>query len=79
MKCRLRILMAEKDPPLSQKLLALETGLSPTTVNQLYGNKFKLVAVSTVETLCEYFGVGIGDLFSMEEIVEDDREENDEA
>lgn len=65
MFCRLAVLMAEKDPQLSQRQLAKNTGLDITTINRLFTNNFSRVDVSTVETLCNYFGKNIGDLFDM--------------
>jgi putative transcriptional regulator len=65
MFCRLAILMAEKDPQLSQRQLARDTGLDVTTINRLFTNNFSRVDVSTVETLCNYFGRTVGDLFEM--------------
>jgi putative transcriptional regulator len=60
--------MAERDPPLNQKRLASETGLSPTTINQLYNNNFTRVDTRTVETLCNYFDRDVGELFTMREV-----------
>lgn len=71
MYCRLAVLMAEKYPPLTQKQLAKDTKLSPTTVNQLFQNRFRRVDVTTVETLCNYFGKEVGDLFVMRETDEE--------
>ncbi|MCC5641290.1 helix-turn-helix transcriptional regulator [Nostoc sp. CHAB 5844] len=65
MFCRLAVLMAEKDPQLSQRQLARDTGLDVTTINRLFTNNFSRVDVSTVETLCNYFGRNVGDLFEM--------------
>ena len=48
---------------LDQKTLAVETGLSPTTVHKLYNNKFGRVDTNTIEVLCSYFNKDIGDLF----------------
>jgi len=67
MFCRLAVLMAEKDPQLSQRQLAFITGLDVTTINRLFTNNFSRVDVSTVETLCNYFKKNIGDLFEMRE------------
>ena len=63
--CRLAVLMAEKDPQLSQRQLAKETGLSPTTINRLFTNKFDRVDVNTIETLCNYFEREVGELLTM--------------
>ena len=67
MFCRLAVLMAEKDPQLSQRQLAKDTGLDITTINRLFTNNFSRVDVGTVENLCNYFGKNIGDLFDMRE------------
>lgn len=68
MFCRLAVLMAEKDPQLSQRQLAIDTGLSPTTVHKLFTNKFERVDTNTVETLCDYFHKEVGDLFVLRDI-----------
>ncbi|MCC5609894.1 helix-turn-helix domain-containing protein [Nostoc sp. CHAB 5834] len=65
MFCRLAVLMAEKDPQLSQRQLAKETGLDITTINRLFTNNFSRVDVGTVEVLCNYFTREVGDLFEM--------------
>jgi putative transcriptional regulator len=65
MYCRLAVLMAEKDPRLSQKQLSEETGLDTMTINRLFTNRFSRVDISTIETLCNYFGKDVGDLFEM--------------
>lgn len=65
MFCRLAVLMAEKDPQLSQRQLAKETGLDITTVNRLFTNNFSRIDVSTVEALCNYFDKEVGDLLQM--------------
>ncbi|MBE9190621.1 helix-turn-helix transcriptional regulator [Gloeocapsopsis crepidinum LEGE 06123] len=54
-------------PPLSQRRLARETNLSPTTINLIYLNKFNRIDNATIEKLCDYFGVEIGELLYLEE------------
>ncbi|MEB3280550.1 MAG: helix-turn-helix transcriptional regulator [Lyngbya sp.] len=66
--CKLAVLMAERDPHLSQRQLARELELSPTTINQLFGNKFKRIDVETVEKLCKYFQCEIGELFILKPV-----------
>jgi putative transcriptional regulator len=61
--CRLAVLMAKKHPPLTQRGLAKETGLSPTTVNRLCRNLIRRADVSTVDRLCNDFKCQVGDLF----------------
>lgn len=63
MYCRLAILMAEKRPGLTQSEIARATGMALTTVNRLFNNTFSRVDKGTVESLCDYFGCEIGDLF----------------
>ena len=68
MFCRLAILMAEKNAKLTQKQLAKDTGLSPTTVHQLFNNDFRRVDTHTIEAICNYFGCQIGDLFELRDL-----------
>lgn len=65
MYCRLAVLMAEKNPQLSQRQLARETGLDITTINRLYTNNFSRVDINTIEVLCNYFEKNVGDLLEM--------------
>lgn len=67
MHCRLAVLMADKDPGLSQRKLAEATGLSPHTLRPLMFNRFQRVDKNTVEKLCHYFGCSITDLFELRE------------
>ncbi len=67
MYCRLAILMAEKNPQLSQRQLARETDLDITTINRLFTNNFSRVDTKTVEVLCDYFQKDVGDLFEVRE------------
>lgn len=39
-----------------------ETGLSTTTITKLANNQSQMVGLGTMEKLCEYFGVGVGDV-----------------
>ena len=72
MFCRLAVLMAEKDPSLSQSRLAEETGLGGTTIYRLFNNKFGRVDKNTIEVLCRYFDKDVGDLFVMRSFNEED-------
>jgi len=67
MYCRLAVLMAEKNPQLSQRQLARETNLDITTINRLFTNNFSRMDTNTVETLCDYFQRSVGDLFEVRE------------
>ncbi|PIG93916.1 transcriptional regulator [Gloeocapsopsis sp. IPPAS B-1203] len=59
--------MDEQYPHLSQRRLARETGLSPTTINLIYLNKFNRIDNTTLEKLCGYFGIEVGELLYLEE------------
>ena len=68
MYCRLAVLMAEKDPRLTQRRLSRETRLSVTTVNRLHNNDFERVDTATVNTLCNYFGCDVGELIVLKKV-----------
>lgn len=51
---------------LTQQQLAARTGLSPTTVGQIYRNAFVRLDGGTAEVLCRFFDVQLGDLFYLE-------------
>jgi putative transcriptional regulator len=63
MRCRLAVLMAEKDPQLSLAKVARDVNLSYPTLHNLRRNHFKRVDTLTVSKLCEYFDCDINDLF----------------
>jgi putative transcriptional regulator len=65
--CRLRVLMAEHEPPLTQSALIEATKLGSHTVSRLCNNTFNRVDKSTVETLLTFFQCDIGDLFVTKE------------
>lgn len=67
MHCRLAVLMAEKDPKLTQRKLAQALGISLTTVNKLYNGRPLEARIDpeVVEKVCDYFGCGVGDLFTL--------------
>ena len=76
--CRLNVLMAERNlrlakegKHLSQRGLAEELDISPTTVNKLYNGRPMIARIDpeVVEKVCNYFGCDVGDLFEMREDV----------
>jgi DNA-binding Xre family transcriptional regulator len=75
--CKLKELM--KKEGLNQLQLSEATGLSPTTVGNLYRNRFSRIDVSTLKTLCKYFRVGIEGLFEVVFEEEDIQRESDSA
>lgn len=60
--------MGQTEKRLTQRRLAIETGIATTTLNRLFKNDFSRVDVNTVEALCNYFGCEVGDIFVMKEI-----------
>jgi putative transcriptional regulator len=76
MHCQLSVLLAKKNLELaqdggqvSQRSLAKQLGLSPTTVNKLYNGRplTGRIDPETVEKICDYFQCGIDELFTLKE------------
>lgn len=65
MRCRLRVLMAERE--ITQIQLRETLGLGSHTISKLYNNRFDRVDRETIEKLCDYFGVGVGELFTLQD------------
>lgn len=65
MRCRLRVLMAEKE--ITQTQLRESLGLGSHTISKLYNNRFDRVDRETIEKLCDYFGIEVGDLFVLKD------------
>jgi putative transcriptional regulator len=57
---------------LDQKTLAVETGLSPTTVGKIYRGQFNRIDNNTVMVLCQYF-----ELKTISELIEIEWEKDD--
>jgi putative transcriptional regulator len=70
MYCQLAVLMAQRDQRLSQRQLALQLGLSVTTINKLYNGRPLTARIepNTVEKICDYFGCEISDLFVLRDV-----------
>lgn len=60
-KSNLPMLMAEKKIR-SLRKLSQETGVSAPALGRLYDGTNIRIDYSTIEALCKYFGVGIGEL-----------------
>jgi len=65
-KCNLKQLILNKSAGNSHRITYAEiseaTGLSTTTITKLANNQSALVGISTLDRLCAYFGVGVGEL-----------------
>lgn len=57
--------MAERE--ITQLQLREALGLGSHTVSKLYNNKFDRVDRETIEKLCDYFNIEIGDLFTLKD------------
>jgi putative transcriptional regulator len=60
-RCTLWKLMGERKMNVAE--LARETGLPRSTIDGLYKDEARRVDLMAVDTLCEYFGCEISDLF----------------
>jgi len=49
------------------------TGVSKTTLHKIYNDQSSRIDFDTIDKLCEYLEVGVGDLF---EYVTEDKEKN---
>ncbi|GAB4378493.1 MAG: hypothetical protein Kow00121_30430 [Elainellaceae cyanobacterium] len=74
MICRLSVLMDEwnashplSDERLTQTLLSKKTGISYTTVNKLFHNRFDRIDKKTIETICTFLDCQVGDLLQLED------------
>jgi len=63
MRCRLQHFMDEQE--ISQVALAKETGLAISTIGSLCRNQFTRIDCDTALVLCEYFQIGLCDLFEI--------------
>ena len=57
---------------ISQSVLAERTGIAASTVSRLFTGSAKRIDFSTAERICEFFGCGVGDLFSLVEVPDND-------
>ena len=60
-KCHLSRLMGERKLKISD--VARDTGLHRNTITLLYQETSARIDVDALNKLCEYFGVGVADLF----------------
>lgn len=52
----------EEDRKITYRTMATETGLSYQTVSRLVTGQNETVAIRTLDALCKYFSVGVGEL-----------------
>lgn len=70
MICRLKTYMEEKQINIAQ--LAREIGITENAVRGYAKNTFNRIDCQVAIKLCDYFGVTIGDMFQIREIVSND-------
>jgi len=61
LKCHLSRIMGEKRLKISD--VSVATGINRGTLTRLYYEKASRVDLETIDSLCEYLGCGVGDLF----------------
>jgi putative transcriptional regulator len=67
-KCHLSRLMGERKLRVAE--VARDTGLHRNTLTQLYYETASRIDLETIDRLCTYFEVGVGDLFEFAAQVE---------
>ena len=68
---RLPLLLAEKRLKVADAVR--ETGISKTTLHKIYNDQSTRIDFDTIDKLCEYLDVKVGDIF---EYVPKEKEEN---
>ena len=68
---RLPLLLAEKRLKVADAVR--ETGISKTTLHKIYNDQSSRIDFDTIDKLCEYLDVKVGDIF---EYVPNEKEEN---
>lgn len=58
-------LIATANPPLSQRKLSRETGLSMGAIQRLCHNDMSRLDANTLEVLCEYFDCELNDVIDL--------------
>lgn len=61
-KIKLAVVMAGCEPPISQRKLAEDTGVSRDAIGKLYHGKATRVDLTTLASLCNYLDCGIEDI-----------------
>lgn len=59
---RLQELLDSQDPPLSQRQLALRSGVSLVTINGMANNRTRQVSLETLDKVCKALDVEPGEL-----------------
>ena len=69
MHCQLAVLMAKKNPRMTQRELARALEVSHTTINKLHNGRpmTSTIKPEIVEKLCDFFECEIQDLFTLVE------------
>jgi len=68
MRSRLAVLMAQKDPRLSQRRLSRDLAITPASIANLHNARpISQVSAEVTIKLCNYFGCSLNDLYVIEE------------
>lgn len=60
-KCRLRVLLAERD--MQQKDLVELTGVRSNTVSNMFNNKTKQIPIEALGKICDALNCEVGDIY----------------
>ena len=65
--CKLPILLAERKMRVAD--LIRGTGINKTTLHKLYNGELTRIDLDTIDRICEYLDIQVGDLFVFEKAV----------
>jgi putative transcriptional regulator len=73
-RCVLKVLIARENlrraesgqKAITMSQLASDTGIAPSVISTLANNRTQRVDFKTLDRLCDYFGVGVGELLVRE-------------
>ncbi|MHA3116560.1 XRE family transcriptional regulator [Acinetobacter sp. ANC 4635] len=72
--CKLPILLAERKMRVAD--LIRGTGINKTTLHKLYNGELTRIDLDTIDRICDYLNVQVGDLFIFEK---NDKDQNIES
>lgn len=65
--CKLPILLAERKMRVAD--LIRGTGINKTTLHKLYNGELTRIDLDTIDRICEYLDIQVGDLFVFEKVI----------
>ncbi len=71
-QCHLKNFLRARE--MTQTELQTNTGLSEATVRRYCRSELKMIDCTTAITICDYFKVSLGRMFTIEEVIDEFRE-----